>query len=62
VFPQQRTTDLFFDEAQWESYFRLGQLIAEAIFSNEARTHAVVAGGRWFPSDLQPLPPLPAAR
>lgn len=61
TFPQQRTTDLFFDEAQWESYFRLGQLIAEAIFSPEARAHAVVAGGRWFPSDLQPLPPLPTA-
>jgi hypothetical protein len=61
AFPQQRTTDLFFDEAQWESYFRLGQHIAEAIFSHEARAHAVVAGGRWFPSDLHPLPPLPTA-
>ena len=31
-FPQQTTADQFFDEAQWESYRNLGQLIAERIF------------------------------
>jgi hypothetical protein len=31
-FPQQTTADQFFDEAQWESYRRLGQHIAEKIF------------------------------
>ena len=31
-FPQQTTTDQFFDEAQWESYRKLGQLITERVF------------------------------
>ena len=31
-FPQQTTSDQFFDEAQWESYRKLGQLITERIF------------------------------
>ena len=26
-FPQQTTADLFFDEAQWESYYQLGQIL-----------------------------------
>ena len=28
--------DQFFDEAQWESYRKLGELIAERVFSDEA--------------------------
>jgi hypothetical protein len=32
-FPQQTTVEQFFDEAQWESYRRLGQHIAERVFS-----------------------------
>jgi hypothetical protein len=32
-FPQQSTADQFFDEAQWESYRRLGERIGEAVFS-----------------------------
>jgi hypothetical protein len=59
AFPQQRTTDLFFDEAQWESYFRLGQLIAEAIFSRKADEDAEAAGATWLPSALKPLAPVP---
>ena len=31
-FPQQTTKDQFFDEAQWESYRKLGQLITERVF------------------------------
>lgn len=31
-FPQQTTSDQFFDEAQWESYRKLGQLITERVF------------------------------
>ena len=31
TFPQQTTADQFFDEAQWESYFRLGEELASAI-------------------------------
>lgn len=33
-FPQQTTTDQFFDEAQWESYRKLGELITERVFPN----------------------------
>jgi hypothetical protein len=32
-FPQQTTFDQFFDEAQWESYRKLGVLIASRVFS-----------------------------
>jgi len=31
LFPQQPTTDQFFDEAQWESYFRLGAEIGRRL-------------------------------
>ena len=31
-FPQQTTADQFFDEAQWESYRKLGQLITKRVF------------------------------
>ena len=34
IFPQQTTADLFFDEAQWESYRKLGQFITERIFAD----------------------------
>lgn len=30
-FPQQGTVDQFFDEAQWESYYQLGRVIADPI-------------------------------
>ena len=33
-FPQQSTADQFFDEAQWESYRRLGERIGEIVFSS----------------------------
>ncbi len=36
-FPQQTTADQFFDEAQWESYRRLGQHIAEKIFQRDGQ-------------------------
>jgi hypothetical protein len=32
-FPQQTTADQFFDEAQWESYRRLGQYIAKTVLT-----------------------------
>lgn len=32
-FPHQTTTDQFFDEAQWESYRKLGQFITERVFA-----------------------------
>ncbi|MEA3040695.1 MAG: hypothetical protein QOC65_184 [Sphingomonadales bacterium] len=58
AFPQQPTTNQFFDEAQWESYYRLGQLIGDQVFA--ARTGA--DHQPWVPADLVPLPePLPAS-
>jgi hypothetical protein len=36
AFPHESTLDQFFDEAQWESYRRLGQHIAEKIFGPES--------------------------
>ncbi len=32
-FPHESTAEQFFDEAQWESYRRLGQHIAEKLFA-----------------------------
>jgi len=34
-FPQQGTADQFFDEAQWESYRKLGLEIGTAVFGGE---------------------------
>lgn len=54
AFPQQPTTNQFFDEAPWESYYRLGQLIGERIFdcgwTEKARVHP-----GWRPWELEPL-------
>ncbi len=33
TFPQQTTMDQFFDEAQWESYRKLGEVIGEQVFA-----------------------------
>jgi hypothetical protein len=57
LFPQQPTTDQFFDEAQWESYFRLGAEIGHRL-DGEMLTH-VAAGtlGEFVPDDGQPTAP-----
>ena len=34
MFPQQTTADQFFDEAQWESYRKLGHFITERVFAD----------------------------
>ncbi len=53
-FPQQTTGDQFFDEAQWESYYRLGLTIAELVFADPQ----IAAGrtGYWSPNRLTPIP------
>ncbi len=59
LFPQQPTTDQFFDEAQWESYFQLGSEIGQRL-GGEMLTR--VAGGAdslqglFEPDDGQPTP------
>ncbi len=50
TFPQETTADQFFDEAQWESYRRLGQFIAERLFAERPQF------AQWFPGDLTALP------
>ncbi len=40
AFPQEPTADQFFDEAQWESYRRLGDHIAERVFIRVDRGEA----------------------
>lgn len=47
-FPQQSTTDQFYDEAQWESYRALGRWIAEQLFAERARA----AADKWLPRDM----------
>ena len=44
-FPHQSTLDQFFDEAQWESYRKLGELIATRIF-------AECDAGKWSPHQM----------
>ena len=50
TFPQESTGDQFFDEAQWESYQRLGQVIGERIFGDGSRAHGI----GWDPVGLDP--------
>ncbi|OLC66443.1 MAG: hypothetical protein AUH79_06105 [Betaproteobacteria bacterium 13_1_40CM_4_64_4] len=47
-FPQQSTTDQFYDEAQWESYRGLGYWIAEQLFGERD----TVATGKWVPRKM----------
>jgi len=67
-FPQQTTLDQFFDEAQWESYRKLGQFIGEKLFAASgeatadlwARLTAEVCGGALLrPAALSPTAPRP---
>ncbi|MDB6153997.1 MAG: hypothetical protein JWL90_2450 [Chthoniobacteraceae bacterium] len=47
AFPQESTLDQFFDEAQWESYRRLGEHIALELFNG---THS---GAKWSPAGMR---------
>lgn len=64
MFPQESTLDQFFDEAQWESYRRLGMHVGERLFAPAS------LDGHWAPSQMQappwrpgkqPEPPMTAA-
>lgn len=54
-FPQQTTGDQFFDEAQWESYYRLGELIGDRIFGKAADPVNIASKPAWMPAALKPL-------
>jgi predicted acylesterase/phospholipase RssA len=49
-FPQETTLDQYFDEAQWESYRRLGEHIGSRLLRR-------YPGPGWTPGSLSPLPP-----
>jgi hypothetical protein len=48
-YPQQPTADQFFDEAQWESYRKLGSWIGESLFRTRDGRETL-----WQPSSLDP--------
>lgn len=54
LFPQQPTTDQFFDEAQWESYFRLGSEIGFRLDEEMLEHVAEGAQGLFMVDDGQP--------
>lgn len=57
LFPQEPTTDQYFDEAQWESYRKLGEHIGAELFTPPAGP-AGKAGATWSPSQMH-APTLP---
>jgi hypothetical protein len=63
IFPHESTIDQFFDEAQWESYRRLGEYIADVLFGSIE--NLVPEGGKtllnkwdwepnWEPVEVEP--------
>lgn len=59
-FPQQTTGDQFFDEAQWESYYQLGRLLADGL--TPAFIEWLVGDGiKCFETDCGALADKPAA-
>jgi hypothetical protein len=56
LFPHEPTSDQYFDEAQWESYRKLGEHIGTELFTPPAGP-SVVDGASWSPSQM--CPPLP---
>jgi hypothetical protein len=52
-FPQESTADQFFDEAQWESYRKLGEHIGSLVFAKPAGEVAP-GGATWAPHEMNP--------
>ena len=53
LFPQEPTSDQYFDEAQWESYRKLGEHVGTELFTPPAG--ALMKGDpSWSPSSMQP--------
>jgi hypothetical protein len=60
LFPQEPTSDQYFDEAQWESYRKLGEHIGAELFTPPV-TPAPAGAGTWSPSEwCAPRPPVAA--
>ena len=64
AFPQEPTTDQFFDEAQWESYFRLGTVLGAVVNADLLDSVPDVAARCFAPDDgaMTPVPAPPADR
>jgi hypothetical protein len=60
IFPQESTADQYFDEAQWESYRKLGEHIGAELFTAPAGAPGL-NGASWSPSQMCP-PPVPIER
>jgi hypothetical protein len=60
MFPQEPTSDQYFDEAQWESYRKLGEHIGTELFT-PPRNSAELEVATWSPSQMCP-PPVPEPR
>ena len=60
IFPHESTADQYFDEAQWESYRKLGEHIATELFTPPTGAPGL-NGASWSPSQMCP-PPVPAER
>lgn len=56
AFPQETTLDQFFDEAQWESYRRLGEFLADEIFGSHPPSQPLAERFRPRSLDGEPLP------
>ena len=56
LFPQEPTTDQYFDEAQWESYRKLGEHIGAQLFT-PPRENAPGDRSGWSPGHFCPPPP-----
>ena len=53
LFPQEPTSDQYFDEAQWESYRKLGEHVGTELFTPPAGT-TQKGEPTWSPSEMQP--------
>jgi hypothetical protein len=54
-FPHETTAEQFFDEAQWESYRRLGEHIADKVFRSQDEPNQEVAeeAGKFLPCQMK---------
>jgi hypothetical protein len=60
IFPQESTSDQYFDEAQWESYRKLGEHIGAELFTPPSGPPGL-NGANWSPSQMC-APPIPIER
>jgi len=52
LFPQEPTSDQYFDEAQWESYRKLGEHIGNSLFTQPANPSEGWSPASFLPPDF----------